>query len=119
MTDIDHDFQLILQREKTTFLLINPSHKPIENIEMSIHLGDKTILPKNACQCLGLTLDSKWTFEKHVFSICYRAYRLRFLYPHCKTLSINLKQQLCNSLVFSVTEYADVTYRSCLTEVSK
>ena len=69
MTDIDHDLELIfrwtmvnslnLNSDKTTFLLIDPSGKAAQTLEISIHLDDKTIQPTDSCRCLGLILDSK------------------------------------------------------------
>ena len=67
---------------------------------------------------LGVTLDPLWCFDQHVAVLCRSAFaRLRFLYPSRRILSIHTKLSLyvCQSLVISLFDYADVVYGPCLT----
>nr|CAH7733245.1 unnamed protein product [Callosobruchus chinensis] len=60
---------------------------------------------------LGVTIDSKLRYKTHVSNCIQKAYNnLRQLYPIRHFLSIQLKAQLCNSLVLSHFTHASPVY---------
>ena len=64
---------------------------------------------------LGVNLDSLWCFDHYVVVLCCPAFaRLRVLYPSRRILSTHTKLSLCQLLVISLLDYADVVYGPCL-----
>ena len=126
---LNEDVSKIVQWSENNALIINPtksklivadptSRLPQEN-DLHLVVGDTRIEPSSHLTVLGLTLDTKWSFESHVASKCRTAYGiLRALYPHRHTLPRKLKLQLCDSLVLSIFNHGVTTYDPCLSEAS-
>jgi len=69
---------------------------------------------------LGVWLDSDMRFHKHITMALQRAYSsLRMLYSNRKLLNLQLKKNLCESLVLSHLNYGDILYHSCLDSADK
>ena len=81
-----------------------------------ISWGSASLSMQPTVKILGVTFDSSWCFEQYVAVLCRSAFaRLRFLYPSRRILSTHIKLSLCQSLVISLLDYADVVYGPCLT----
>ena len=66
---------------------------------------------------LGIVLDKELTFTRHISQLCQRAYfSLKQLLPFKYLLDSNVKLLLCESLVLSVFNYADVVYGPCISQ---
>lgn len=65
---------------------------------------------------LGVVMDSDLSFSRNVSQICQRAYfSLKQLLPYKYVLDSRTKLLLCESLVLSLLNYADVVYGPCIT----
>jgi hypothetical protein len=117
ITQWSKDNGLVLNPAKTKFLILG-SEKQINQISSSlpeIKLDDVMIEPVNEARNLGVRMDGKLRFEKHVSEVvkqCY--YRLRVLYQIRQYLSIDVRIYLCESLILSKLNYADTVTGMCI-----
>ena len=69
---------------------------------------------------LGLYLDYSLRFTEHINYCIKKAYsNLKFIYSIHKILDKKSKIMLCNSLVLSHFDFADVVYNFCITKVEE
>lgn len=108
---------LILNPAKTKFMIIG-SKKQIENINSHkpiIKIANTQIDQVVDARNLGVLMDCNLKFEKHVLNcvkLCY--FRLRVLYQIRQFINVNLRISLCESLILSKLNYADVVISGCL-----
>lgn len=82
---------------------------------LSVKLNNEIIHPLKTVKNLGLALDCDLRFRNHVNSIVQKSYTaLRGLYRNKNIMSQALKRSLCDSLVLSHANYADIVYGPCL-----
>nr|CAI5820014.1 unnamed protein product [Callosobruchus analis] len=87
-------------------------------VKIQIHGRDIPIVEQAAS--LGITLDSDLRFDQHVTKLLQKSYAtLRTVYANRHFLTKQLKIVLCESLVLSLLNYADVVYSSYLTAALK
>ena len=81
-----------------------------------ITINNINIPLKNEVKNLGVIMDSSLNFEKHVTTCIKSAItKLKILYNSKDILNKQLKIKLCDSLILSVFNYADVVYGPCIT----
>nr|CAH7735330.1 unnamed protein product [Callosobruchus chinensis] len=93
--------------EKTKVIIFSP-RKQYEEVSGKIKIKINAV---SQAKNLGVTIDSKLRYKTHVSNCIQKAYNnLRQLYPVRHFLSIQLKAQLCNSLVLSHFTHASPVY---------
>jgi hypothetical protein len=93
-------------------LLLLKSDQSNDNI--SINLFDETITPKNSVKLLGVHLDDKLNFERHISEICIRASRkINALSRISKFLNVQCRTKLFNAFVKSNFVYANIVWHFC------
>ncbi|CAK1582606.1 unnamed protein product [Parnassius mnemosyne] len=109
--------ELILNSNKTKFMILG-SKKLIERTNAhkpKIVVGGNHIEQVSEVRNLGIIMDNRLRFENHVTHTvknCF--YRLKILYNIREYLSEELRIQLCESLILSKLNYADIVMGECL-----
>nr|CAH7744311.1 unnamed protein product [Callosobruchus chinensis] len=96
-----------------TKVIIFSPRKQYEEVsgKIKIKINGITLQAVSEAKNLGVTIDSKLRYKTHVSNCIQKAYNnLRQLYPIRHFLSIQLKAQLCNSLVLSHFTHASPVY---------
>ena len=106
---------LQLNPAKSSLLVVGSPALRQQLSSFVISWGSASLSMQPTVKILGVTLDPQWCFDHHVAVLCRSAFaRLRFLYPSRRILSTHTKLSLCQSLVISLFDYADVVYGPCL-----
>lgn len=93
---------------------------PLVKSSLNIVINDSALEKVDRVRSLGVVLESDLGFLGHVNSLLQRAYStLKLIYGHRQLLPVKTKILLCESLVLSVFNYADVLYDSFITAVYK
>ena len=109
-------------------LMINPkknqaimfSRTDLNTDNLDIRINGTTIEWKDEVKNLGLFMDKKLTFNKHVNSILQRSYlRLKSLFEFKNILPKPSKRVLTESCVLSIPGYLDLVYGPFLTNFNK
>lgn len=112
------DHNLVLNASKSGYMLLCNNTLVRDYISSSVEVcirSDPLPLVKEA-KCLGVTIDDALTFKTHINNRMKCAYiRLRKLYRLRKFLPPKTKYFLCNTLVLSLFDYADVVYNDAIT----
>ena len=108
--------KLKINYDKTEFLYITSSRANcLENIHLSI--GKETISPTNWCQSLRVMLDSPFTMDTQINSLCrathFQLRNIAAIWYHLRTLAteqpihslVSLRLDYCNSLLYGVPKY--------------
>jgi hypothetical protein len=108
---------LVLNPNKTKFLIMGTKNQisDINAHSLDIKLKDVLIERVTETRNLGVLMDSDLKFENHVLATvksCY--YRLKILYRLREYLSVESRIYLCEALVLSKLNYADVVIGNCL-----
>ena len=86
-----------------------------EKSKLSIQLFDKCIEEENDLKLLGLTIDNKLTFEKHIIDLVSKCNsNIQFLWRTSKDRNLHHRKLLANALVMSHLTYCDTVYHSFL-----
>ena len=99
--------KLKINDDKTEFLLITSSRANFaENVHLSI--GKETISPTNSCRSLGVMLDSHFTMDAQINSLCRAThFHLRNIAAIRDHLTTAATEQLIHSLVSSRLDYCN------------
>jgi len=101
---------------KSKALLFGPSYlqrKYANNIKLT--LKGCAIPMVMSAKYLGLAIDADLKFSEHISMCIRRAFaNLKLIYSHRNALPRNMKKLLCDSLVLSHFNYANVVYGPCL-----
>lgn len=119
LATISKGFGLELNADKCKLLLFGRKgavKKCIESGKLNIEIDgsrmDFVISAKN----LGVELDQSLRFTKHVSQLIRKSFlKLKLIYSMRLLLNQETKKQLCESLILSNFNYADVVYHKCLT----
>ncbi|KAG7305787.1 hypothetical protein JYU34_009925 [Plutella xylostella] len=124
---INHDLDRISTWSNKNFLKLNPdkskyivigTRKQVQttnNNNPNIKIAGVDIEQVTEARNLGLTFDNYLRFEKHVTEMVKNCFfRLKTLYKIRRYIDVNLRIQLCESLVLSKLNYADTVYGPCL-----
>ena len=89
------------------------SHR-INNVLKPVYIDDAPVIPQDSVKLLGVTFDSKLTFDLHVDSICKKASRsLNVLKRFSKILSTKNKLKIFQSFINSNFTYCPVVWHFC------
>lgn len=118
---------LVLNPNKSKYVVFGSEHQirnTISNLETlttsNVAIMGEPIERVVEANNLGLLMDGKLRFENHiqkVVSNCF--YRLKVLYNVRDYLSVDLRVNLCESLILSRLNYCDVVYAGCITGRTK
>ena len=82
--------------------------------DLTIIINDVDIKPNNSVKLLGITLDKKLNFEKHISSICKSGSRqLNALFRLKKFLGFKERKILIESFVYSSFNYCPLVWHFC------
>lgn len=107
---------LFINAEKSSLVMFGAKNK-IENLSNNFNITVNTYKLQNACAAknLGLIIDQSFRFKSQVNNMIKKAYtNLKLLYGSRYLLNQKLKILLCDSLVLSQFNYADVVYHFCI-----
>lgn len=94
------------------YLNLNEPNKPLK-----IELYDATVSEEREIKLLGVTIDNKLSFEKHVIELTEKCNRnIQFLWRTAKDRNEKHRFMLGNALVVSHLNYCDTVYHRFLTE---
>lgn len=121
-TQINADLSKLVNISKKYALNINPFKSKIMLFgrtvtvgrirnSVNIFLDNEQLVPCDEVKNLGLVLDDRLRFDKHVAYITKRAFGvLKLIYAQKQFLNRNCRKILCESLVLSHLNYGDVVY---------
>lgn len=113
--DWSTDNALIINPDKSAFMIVDPTNKIPDKSLIHLTIDNTVIFPSETLKVLGVTLDSNWSFDKHVADKCGKTIGLlRALYPYRRIINTKLKLQITNSLIISILSYANIVYGPCL-----
>jgi hypothetical protein len=119
---LNSDLKEISTISKRHLLKINPSktvamlfchdsHRNDILNNLKLKLEDDDILFHNSARNLGLVLDTKLKFTEHVTNCLRKGFSmLKLLYSHRYYLSKDVRKNLCDSLILSHFNFADIVY---------
>ncbi|CAG4971111.1 unnamed protein product [Colias eurytheme] len=113
---------LVLNKEKTKYMILGTPNmvRRIECENPIVTVENSSIERVNEARNLGVVFDENLRFEKHVnTTIANCFYRLKLLYRIREHLNVEVRIRLCESLVLSKFNYADVMYGPRLLRRSK
>ena len=83
-----------------------------------IKINDQTLPFVDGVRNLGIFMDNTFRYRSHILTSLKNAYlRLKFLFPHRRVLSQEIKTMLCESLVLSCFLYCSPTFFPCLDSI--
>lgn len=121
---LNQDLQHVYQWATDNSLVINPiksqaimfSRSRFDTNNFNIKLNNNEIEWKESVSNLGLIMDTKLNFDKHVSKICQSSFfKLKSIYEFRDSLPITTKLMLSDMIVLSVANYMDVVYGPYLT----
>ena len=121
---LNQDLQHVHQWATDNSLVINPtksqaimfSRSRFDTNNFSIKLNNNKIEWKESVSNLGLIMDTKLNFDKHVSKICQSSFlKLKSIYEFRDSLPISTKLMLSDMIVLSTANYMDVVYGPYLT----
>lgn len=105
---------LILNPLKTVMIYFGNDYEWAAT-NLNVNLDGVRLPVVTSAKSLGLILDSKLRYREHVTKLLQKCYlALRNLYRNKTFLSTELKKKLTETLVLSITNYADIVYGPCL-----
>lgn len=88
--------------------------------DIKFKISNAVIPTEDSSKYLGITLDSHLKFQSHVKTICQKTYcNIKLLYSNRRILNVNIRKQLCETLVLSHINYCNFIYWHCLDVVHK
>lgn len=104
---------LVLNSEKTKYMILGTLNmiQKVEQLDFNIKIKDTKIDRVKEAKNLGVIFEENLRFEKYIGKIvsnCF--YRLKTLYRIRKYLNENMRVRLCDTLVLSKLNYADIMY---------
>ena len=127
-TKINADLETLLLASKNHSLTINPLKSTVlffgkklqrnQNLpDLRILINDEPLNIVNSARNLGLHIDYLLRYNQHINNCIRKAYaNLKQLFGSRSLLNQRTKAILCDSLVLSHFNFADVVYHSCLTK---
>jgi hypothetical protein len=106
--------KLIINNDKTNFVLFHAKNKQIPKNFKNIHIGRVTIDRVPHFKYLGVTLDESLNWNKHVDNICASLVKYFGIFNQIKSkLSTTFLRQLYYAFVYSKIKYAIEVYGNC------
>lgn len=115
------EHNLKINANKTEVLLFC-SEKKRATLQRSItlRLANENLRYSASARNLGLYIDTHLRFKEHIKKLLQTTYtRVKILYSNRYILNFKMRKKLCESLVLSVFNYANIVFYPCLDLVSK
>lgn len=120
MKETSSEHSLLLNPSKCSVMIFGMNVDESIKSNIDIKIENNTLPIKNSVRNLGLIFDSALRFSGHISSCIQRAFgRLKHIFSIRQLLSEKLKVMLCDTLVLSIFNYADVVYGNCLKYAEK
>ena len=119
--NLEHDCRIAInwydingmQAHPTKFQFMIASPHPTECLKLKIN-DDTTIVSEPYIKCLGVYIDNKLSFSKHISEICVKAARqLNALARIAKFLDTKSRKIIYNSFVLSNLNYCPLVWHFC------
>ena len=108
---------MLVKHKLLPFLGVNIT---IHNTSIKILINKDLVNPTSTIKNLGMIMDNKLQFNKHINSLIKRSYlMLKQLYGSSYILDANTKLRICQSLILSIFNYGDIIYGPCITSNDK
>ena len=115
------DTHLVLNWFRINSMVANPSKfqimflgSNIDNNEITFMVEDKKVRSKTEVKLLGITIDDKLSFNKHISNLCITASnRLRALARIRKFLSLEQAKRLSEAYIMSTFKYCPLIWMFC------
>ena len=115
------DTHLVLNWFRINSMVANPSKfqimflgSNIDNNEITFLVEDKKVRSKTEVKLLGITIDDKLSFNKHISNLCSTASnRLRALARIRKFLSLEQAKRLSEAYIMSTFKYCPLIWMFC------
>jgi len=121
---VNQDLDGIANFSRDHCLALNPSKScamifgntsAVDIASINLKLNNEIILLQSTTKNLGVIIDKNLRFKDHVTRCIQRAYgNLKLIYSQRHSLTVEVKKLLCETLVLSQFNYADVVYGPCL-----
>lgn len=108
---------LVLNPNKSKFLVLGSDGQinKIRSLNPLVKIADSVIEQVTEARNLGVLMDNRLKFHDHVVETVKNCFfRLKILYKVRNFLDVNVRIQLCESLVLSKLNYADTVIGECL-----
>ena len=101
--------QLVANPEKFQVMFLGMDAK-----KLSLRVNNDIIIPKDCVKLLGITIDAKLKFDKHIDSICKKAnFKVNCLFRIRKYVDEQQARVLCNAFVLSNFYYCPLIWMFC------
>ena len=108
---------LSLHLGKTECVLFGPRRRISTDVQFDVKLDDTIVKRVTTVKYLGVFLDQHMDFSFHVDKILKKAgFKLSFLYRNARLMNQRVRKLLCQSLIFSSTEYCSPSWYFGLTK---
>ena len=108
--------KLSLNVKKTEFMIVGSNHKlsRIANVDINIHIDGEKIQRVNECKHLGVIIDDKLTWSKHITHVTKKiAPGLFYLRKSKNVIPSNMQSLLYNALIAPHFNYCNVVWGNC------
>lgn len=107
---------LTINPSKTTVMVFGrPKARSLILDRVKLQLQGKTLAVTESIKNLGLNIDCRLRFTKHVTNMVRASFgKLKVLYGCRDCLDVGLRRQLCETLILSRFNYCDTVYGPCL-----
>lgn len=114
--NISEEHNLLINSKKSVLMIFNNTRK----IQLNIRVKNDTLEQREDARNLGLEVDTKLKFTKHINTCIKRAFgSLKVIYPHRQLLDVNIKKILTETLVLSHFNFCDTVYGPFLTKLDQ
>ena len=118
---LSNDTHLILNWFRINSMVANPGKfqimflgSNIDNSKITFLVEDKMVQSKSEVKLLGITIDDKLSFNKHIANLCSSASnRLRALARIRKFLSVEQAKRLSDAYIMSTFKYCPLIWMFC------
>lgn len=116
LSQLSNKYGITINPKKTVAMLFGPKAARMRcRNKIKISINGETIPVKDSARNLGVIYDSSLKFTEHVTHILRKSYaNLKIIYSNKAILTKQTKTLLCDALVLSHANYADVIYGPAL-----
>ena len=106
--------KLVLNLDKTCYMLFKPKNKEICDSAIKICIGNHEIKRVNSTKFLGVQIDANLTWKEHVDDICTKISRTIGVLNRLKeTVPRRIHLTLYNTMILPYISYCNIIWGSC------